>query len=109
MALEAKHLLHTEDFSNLKLFGEIEKSFDFHTKAHDGYRINVIIMDPSSPIYLRDIQLKVKTTNPSLTNIESYQNKQTDVELIGLNVGIYDRRLIFNCDDVVKKPTTSKG
>lgn len=109
MAIEVKQLMHEEDFSGLKLFGEIKKSLNYSTKVHDGYRINVIVMDPTSPIYLQNIQLKVKTTDPSLKNIESYANKQTDVELIGLNVGIFDKKLVFNCEDIIKKPTTSKG
>ena len=109
MAIEVKQLMHKEDFSGLKLFGDIEKSYNYNSKDHDGYRINVIVMDPSSQLHLQNIQLKVKTTEPSIKNIESYANKQTDVELIGLNVGIYDKRLIFNCDDIVKKTTTTKG
>lgn len=109
MAIEAKQLMHLDDFTGLQLFGDITKSFNYKSKEHDGYRVNVIVMNPNSQIYLQNIQLKIKATDPTLKNIESYSNKQTDVELIGLNVGIYDSRLIFNCEDIIKKPTTNKS
>lgn len=109
MAIDARDLMHVEDFSRLTLFGKIDKSYHYQTKVHDGYRVTVIVMDPASQLYYQNIQLKVKTTNPSIANIESYSNKHTDVELIGLNVGIFDKRLVFNCEDIIKKPINSKS
>lgn len=109
MAIEVKKLIHENDFSGLKMFGEVEKAYDYNTKAHNGFKISVIVMDPSSPLYLENIQLKVKTNNPTFKDLESYSNKLTDVELVGLNVGIFNNKLIFNSEDIKKQANSTKS
>ncbi|MBQ5153739.1 hypothetical protein D6861_010695 [Macrococcoides caseolyticum] len=78
-----------------------EETVDFESKKHNGYRINISLQDENSPAFMEMITVKIKTTNPSITEKEMASNKIRSVTFKNLNIGIWNNQLTFSADDIL--------
>ena len=78
-----------------------EETVDFESKKHNGYRINISLQDENSPAFMEMITVKIKTTDPSISEKEMASNKIRPVTFKNLNIGIWNNQLTFSADDIL--------
>ncbi|WP_426361421.1 hypothetical protein [Mammaliicoccus sciuri] len=78
-----------------------EATVDYESKKHNGYRINVSLQDDSSPVFMEMITIKIKTTEPTISEKEMATNKMRPVTFKNLNIGIWNSQLTFKADDIL--------
>lgn len=78
-----------------------EETVDYESKKHNGYRINVSLQDESSPVFMEMITVKIKTTEPTISEKEMATNKMRPVTFKNLNIGIWNSQLNFTADDIL--------
>lgn len=100
--MDPRKLLQVEALGKkLMAVKSYEETVDYESKKHNGYRINVSLQDENSPAFMEMITVKIKTTEPSISEKDMATNKIRPVTFKNLNIGIWNSQLTFTADDIL--------
>ena len=87
--------------NNFQAIKNYERTTDYKSGEHNGFKIRVNIQDEKSNAFMETITLKIKNVSPTITEADLQSNKVTPVKFVNLKIGIWNNELTFSAEDML--------